>query len=66
MSGNNKADPKLLEMLVCPLSKQILSYNAKKQELISQVAGLAYPIKDGIPIMLPEKARPLKASEMKK
>jgi len=66
MEGKNKADPKLLEVLVCPLSKQTLSYDSKKQELISQVAGLAYPIKDGIPIMLPEKARVLDIGEVRK
>jgi len=66
MESKNKADPKLLEVLVCPLSKQTLSYDSKKQELISQVAGLAYPIKDGIPIMLPEKARVLDIGEVRK
>ena len=53
-------DPKLLEILVCPLTKATLEYDAKKQELISRPAKLAYPIRDGIPIMLPEEARPLK------
>ena len=52
-------DPKLLEILVCPLTKATLEYDAKKQELISRPAKLAYPIRDGIPIMLPEEARPL-------
>jgi uncharacterized protein len=52
-------DPKLLELLVCPLTKTKLSYDAEKQELISRVAGLAFPIRDGIPIMLPEEAREL-------
>jgi uncharacterized protein YbaR (Trm112 family) len=55
-----KIDPKLLEILVCPLTKATLEYDAKKQELISRPAKLAYPIRDGIPIMLPEEARPLK------
>lgn len=50
-------DPKLLEILVCPLTKGPLSYNAETQELISEKAGLAYPIRDGIPIMLPSEAR---------
>jgi uncharacterized protein len=50
-------DPKLLEILVCPLTKGPLEYNAEKQELISRQAKLAYPIRDGIPIMLPEEAR---------
>ena len=52
-------DPKLLEILVCPLTKTPLEYDAEKQELISRVAKLAYPIRDGIPIMLPEEARRL-------
>jgi len=50
-------DPKLLEILVCPLTKTRLEYDAGKQELISRAANLAYPIRDGIPIMLPEEAR---------
>ena len=52
-------DPKLLEILVCPLTKTRLEYDAAKQELISRAAKLAYPIRDGIPIMLPEEARKL-------
>jgi uncharacterized protein len=52
-------DPKLLEILVCPLTKTTLEYDAEKQELISRAAKLAYPIRDGIPIMLPEEARKL-------
>ena len=50
-------DPRLLEVLVCPLSKVPLRYDREKQELISDRAGLAYPIRDGIPIMLPDEAR---------
>jgi uncharacterized protein len=50
-------DPKLLERLVCPVTKTRLTYDAENQELISKVAGLAYPIRDGIPIMLAEEAR---------
>ncbi len=50
----------LLEILVCPLTKKPLTYNAEKQELISQAAGLAYPIRNGVPIMLVEEARSLK------
>jgi hypothetical protein len=50
-------DPKLLEILVCPLTKGRLEYDSEKQELISRSAKLAYPIRDGIPIMLPEEAR---------
>ena len=52
-------DPRLLEMLVCPLTKSLLRYDAKAQELISDQARLAYPIRDGIPIMLIDEARPL-------
>ncbi len=52
-------DPKLLEILVCPLTKGTLEYDASRQELISREAKLAYPIRDGIPIMLPEEARRL-------
>ena len=52
-----RVDPKLLEILVCPLTKGPLEYDASKQELISREAKLAYPIRDGIPIMLPEEAR---------
>jgi uncharacterized protein len=53
----NTVDPKLLEILVCPMTKGPLEYDAAKQELISRKAKLAYPIRDGIPIMLPEEAR---------
>lgn len=52
-------DPKLLEMLVCPLTKGPLRYDPARQELISDRAGLAYPIRDGIPVMLPDEARQL-------
>ena len=52
-------DQKLLEILVCPLTKATLEYDAARQELISRPAKLAYPIRDGIPIMLPEEARSL-------
>ncbi len=52
-------DPKLLDILVCPLTKTTLEYDAATQELISRKAKLAYPIRDGIPIMLPEEARRL-------
>ena len=56
---NAKVDPKLLEILVCPLTKGPLEYDAQAGELISRQAGLAYPIRNGIPIMLPDEARPL-------
>ena len=52
-------DRRLLEILVCPLTKTTLEYDAVRQELISRAAKLAYPIRDGIPIMLPDEARPL-------
>jgi uncharacterized protein YbaR (Trm112 family) len=50
-------DPRLLEILVCPVTKGPLSYDREAGELVSEKAGLAYPIRDGIPIMLPEEAR---------
>ena len=52
-------DPKLLEILVCPLTKGPLTYDRARQELISEQARLAYPIRDGIPIMLVDEARSL-------
>jgi uncharacterized protein len=52
-------DPKLLEILVCPLTKTVLHYDAARQELVSRAAKLAYVIRDGIPIMLPDEARKL-------
>ena len=51
--------PKLLEILVCPVTKGPLRYDAEHQELISDKAGLAFPIRDGIPVMLPDEARQL-------
>ena len=57
-------DPKLLELLVCPLTKGTLIYDRDKQELISREAGLAYPIRDGIPIMLVDEARQLTDDEL--
>ena len=60
--GNEAAtrvDPKLLEILVCPLTKTTLEYDAVRQELVSRAARIAYPIRNGIPIMLPEEARTL-------
>lgn len=55
----DSVDPKLLEILVCPLTKTRLEYDREKQELISRAAKLAFPIRDGIPIMLPDEARRL-------
>ncbi len=57
-------DKKLLDILVCPVTKGSLIYNKDKQELISKSARLAYPIRDGIPVMLPEEARQLSLEEM--
>ncbi len=59
MSDPDTVDPKLLEILVCPLTKATLRYDRAAGELISEPARLAYPIRDGIPIMLPEEARSL-------
>jgi uncharacterized protein YbaR (Trm112 family) len=58
-SDSGSVDRRLLEILVCPLTKTSLDYDAQRQELISRAAGLAYPIRDGIPIMLPDEAREL-------
>lgn len=52
-------DPKLLELLVCPLTKTRLEYDAQNQELISRAAGLAFPIKNGVPLLIADAARPL-------
>ena len=57
--GPHDVDPRLLEFLVCPLTKATLEYDRARQELVSRAARLAYPIRDGIPIMLPEEARTL-------
>jgi uncharacterized protein YbaR (Trm112 family) len=56
-------DPKLLEILVCPVTKGPLIYDRERQELVSKSARLAYPIRDGIPVMLEEEARKLEPSE---
>ena len=62
-SRGGQVDPKLLEILVCPVTHTRLRYDSEKQELISDAAGLAYPIRDGIPIMLQDEARALKVTE---
>jgi len=59
MQQGKRADPKLLEILVCPLTKAPLEYDEAKQELISRQAKLAFPIREGIPIMLVDEARKL-------
>lgn len=58
-TASSAVDPKLLEILVCPLTKGPLEYDRGRNELISRQAKLAYPIRDGIPIMLPDEARAL-------
>lgn len=55
----SRIDPRLLEILVCPLTKTVLEYDAQRHELISRAMRLAFPIKDGIPIMIEDEARPL-------
>ncbi len=60
-AGGADVDPKLLEILVCPVTHGPLRYDRARQELISEQAGLAYPVRDGIPIMLADEARPLDA-----
>lgn len=59
-------DPKLLEVLVCPLTKTVLVYDREHQELVSKAAGLAYPIRNGVPIMLAGEARELTAEEVER
>ena len=56
-------EPRLLELLVCPVTKGPLTYDRQKQELISKSARLAYPVRDGIPVMLEDEARRLEPSE---
>ncbi len=58
-AAKRTTDPRLLQLLVCPLTRAELIYDAARQELISRAAKLAYPIRDGVPIMLPEEARKL-------
>ncbi len=59
-------DPKLLELLVCPLTKTRLIYNASARELISKAAGLAFPIRNGVPLMIEDAARPLTDRDLQK
>lgn len=63
---SNTVDPKLLELLVCPLTKTRLIYDAKAQELISTAAGLAFPIRNGVPLMIEDAARPLTDEDLKR
>ena len=59
----SSTDPKLLENLVCPVTRTTLVYNRERQELVSKAAGLAYPIRDGVPVMLANAARQLTEAE---
>ncbi len=63
MNSMTNTDPKLLEILVCPLTKTTLHYDRDRQELVSKAAGLAYPIRAGVPIMLADEARALSDAE---
>jgi len=63
VSLENDVDPRLLEVLVCPVTRGPLTYDRAKAELVSKGARLAYPIRDGVPIMLPEEARVLGEGE---
>lgn len=56
-------DPKLLDLLVCPLTKKTLRHDVEAEELVSEAAGLAYPIRGGVPILLPSEARSLRDDE---
>ena len=60
-----RADPRVLELLVCPLTKTTLHYDEARQELVSRAARLAYPIRDGIPVMMPDEARALDDNELR-
>lgn len=65
-SGDQGTDPKILELLVCPFTRQPLVYDAKAQELISRAAGLAFPIRHGVPLMTEDAARSLTDSDLQK
>jgi uncharacterized protein YbaR (Trm112 family) len=65
-SAGPRLDPRLLEVLVCPLTKAVLVYNAEKQELLSRKAAVAYPIRNGVPLMTAEAARQLTDEEIDK
>jgi uncharacterized protein YbaR (Trm112 family) len=62
-SGQTAVDPRLLEILVCPVTRGPLEYDRARNELISRSARLAYPIRDGAPVMLPDEARALEEGE---
>ena len=61
-----KPEKKLIELLVCPLTHKSLHYDEKKQELVSEAANLAFPVRDGIPVMIESEARELRENEIKK
>ena len=61
MMNRSGVDPRLLALLVCPIHKTPLTYNPETQQLINETAGLAYPVRDGVPILLPDEAQPLEA-----
>ena len=63
MTDAPEPDPRLLEVLVCPVTRTRLEYDRERRELVSRAAGLAYPIRDGVPVMLPEEARRLDEAE---
>jgi len=63
MSAAPEIDPRLLEILVCPVTRGPLHYDRDRQELISKAAGLAYPVRGGVPIMLPEEAREIESDD---
>ena len=65
-SDTNVVDPKLLELLVCPLTKTRLVYNADTRELLSNAAGLAFPIQNGVPLMIEEAARKLTDADLRR
>ena len=63
-AGSIHVDPKLLELLVCPLTKTRLEYDAARHELVSRAAGLAFPIKSGVPLLIADAARPLTDADL--
>lgn len=65
-SYHPRMDPKLLELLVCPVTKGHLDYDRERQELLSRSARLAYPIRDGMPVLLEEEARTLSDEELER
>ncbi len=62
-SSDTAVDPRLLEILVCPVTRGVLTYDRARNELVSKGARLAFPIRDGVPVMLPEEARALDEGE---